>query len=239
MRLLGSLPQVPMLVARGDVLPPFDLHCPMLSLPLALGTTVDTIPADVPYLSAPAAVAAAWGERLADYARGLRVGLVWAGNPRAHSPDLAAIDRRRSITPERLAPLFDIEGALFFSLQKDGPRAPDNLPMIDLMREIGDFADTAALIANLDLVISVDTSVAHLAAAMGKPVWVLDRFDSCWRWLRGREDSPWYPTLRLFRQPVSGDWDAVVARVALALEARIAGEPGTGRTAAVDACAAA
>jgi ADP-heptose:LPS heptosyltransferase len=102
----------------------------------------------------------------------------------------------------------------FFSLQKDGPTAPADFPLINLMNEIGDFADTAAVIANLDLVISVDTAVVHLAAALGRPVWVLDRFDSCWRWLRGRRDSPWYPTLRLYRQPKPGDWDSVLDEVA-------------------------
>jgi ADP-heptose:LPS heptosyltransferase len=113
---------------------------------------------------------------------------------------------------ERLAPLLALPGYGFFSLQKD-VRPPAELPLIDLMSEVVDFADTAALIANLDLVIAVDSAVAHLAAALGKPVWLLDRFDSCWRWLRDREDSPWYPSLRIYRQPSDGDWDSVVARV--------------------------
>src|ERR1019366_2995699 len=136
---------------------------------------------------------------------GRRIGLVWAGNARNHSLALAAADRRRSLAPDRLAPLFDVPGLQFFSLQKDGPKAPEGFPLTDYMHEMVDFADTAALIANLDLVISVDTAVAHLAAALGKPVWVLDRSDSCWRWL-GRSDSPWYPTLRLYRQPNPGEW---------------------------------
>ena len=117
------------------------------------------------------------------------------------------------MAPDRLAPLFDLPGLQFFSLQKDGPAAQAHFPLIDFMAEMGDFADTAALIANLDLVISVDTAVAHLAAALGTPVWVLDRFDSCWRWLLGRRDSPWYPTLRLYRQPHPGDWDTVLAEI--------------------------
>ncbi len=131
---------------------------------------------------------------------GLRIGLAWAGNP-----DLPA-DRRRSLAPDRLAPLFDLPGVHFFSLQKGGPAAPEAFPLTDLMGDVQDFADTAALVANLDLVISVDTAVAHLAAALGKPVWLLNRFDSCWRWQAVRRDSPWYPTLRLYRQPRPGDW---------------------------------
>jgi hypothetical protein len=144
---------------------------------------------------------------------GPRIGLVWAGSSRRHSPTGAALDRRRSIEPERLAPLFDVPGLRFFSLQKDGPPAPARFPLTDVMGEMLDFADTAALVANLDLIISVDTSVAHLAAAMGRPVWLLDRFDACWRWLLGRRDSPWYPTLLIYRQPQPGDWDAVLAEI--------------------------
>jgi hypothetical protein len=130
---------------------------------------------------------------------------------------LAAVDRRRSIAPERLVSLFELPGFQFFSLQKEGPKAPCAFNLTDLMDEMEDFADTAALIANLDLVISVDTAVAHLAAALGKPVWLLNRFDACWRWLREREDSPWYPSLRLFRQPKAGDWDSVIEKVRVEL----------------------
>jgi ADP-heptose:LPS heptosyltransferase len=117
------------------------------------------------------------------------------------------------VAPELLTPLFDLPGFHFFSLQKGGAAAPEDFPLTDFMDEMGDFADTAALIANLDLVISFDTAVAHLAAALGKPVWMLERFDSCWRWLREREDSPWNPSLRQFRQPKPGDWQAVIERV--------------------------
>jgi hypothetical protein len=219
-RLLRGLAGVDQVLVRGEALPEFDLHCPMLSMPLALGTTVETIPAAVPYLHADTAQAAAWQARLGAMGRaGPRVGLVWAGNSRAHSPTGAALDRRRSIAPERLAPLFEQPGLHFVSLQKDGPAAPAHFPLSDVMHELADFADTAAMVANLDLVISVDTSVAHLAAALGKPVWLLDRFDPCWRWLLGRRDSPWYPTLRLYRQPLPGDWDSVLAEVARDLHA--------------------
>ena len=155
-----------------------------------------------------------WARLNALPGQGPRVGLAWAGSPRSHSRGLAAVDRRRSMTPDRLAPLLALPGVRFFSLQKDGPAVAPEQRLIDLMAEMRDFADTAALIVNLDLVITVDTAVAHLAAGLGKPVWLLDRFDPCWRWFTGRRDSPWYPTLRLYRQPRPGDWDAVIAEVA-------------------------
>ena len=117
------------------------------------------------------------------------------------------------MSAELLARIMDIPGVRFYSLQKDGPPAPREFELIDLMDACDDFADTAALISNLDLVISVDTAVAHLAGALGKPVWLLNRFDSCWRWLRDRQDSPWYPTMRIFRQPAPGDWQSVVSSV--------------------------
>jgi tetratricopeptide (TPR) repeat protein len=214
-RLLRSIPNVDRVVTFGEPLPHFDLQCPMLSMPLALGTTLATIPAPVPYLHADPAQVETWRRRLATTAnKGPRIGLVWAGQSRSHVPALAAIDRRRSLPPDRLAPLFDLSDIHFVSLQKDGPKAPAHFPIVDVMPEMEDFADTAALIANLDLVISVDTAVAHLAAALGKPVWLLDRFDSCWRWFTGRRDSPWYPTLRVYRQPRPNDWDSVLAEVA-------------------------
>jgi tetratricopeptide (TPR) repeat protein len=216
-RLLGGLDGVAQVVARGDALPAFDLHCPMMSLPLALGTTLETIPANVPYLHADPARTAELGARLAtlDPPGRMRVGLVWAGNPRADLPPReSAHAQRRSLDPALLAPLLAIPGARFVSLQKAGPASPAAFGLIDPMAEMADFADTAALIASLDLVISVDTSVAHLAGALGKPVWVMTRRDHCWRWLEGRTDSPWYPTLRLYRQTIQDEWGDVVARVA-------------------------
>ncbi len=208
LRLLGNLAGVDRVIARGEALPEFDLHCPMLSLPLAFGTTLASIPAPGAYLHADAAQTAAWRARLiATGVQGPRIGLAWAGN--AALPT----DRRRSLAPARLAPLVALPGLHFVSLQKDGPAAPGAFRLTDFTQELGDFADTAALVANLDLVISVDTATAHLAAALGRPVWLLDRFDPDWRWLRGRRDSPWYPTLRLYRQPRPGDWDPVVAEV--------------------------
>jgi hypothetical protein len=227
-RLLRSLPGVERVMARGEALPEFDLHCPMLSLPRAVGTTLETIPSAGSYLQADPLGVASWERRLAAMDRpGLRVGLVWAGNPRRHSPAAAALDARRSIAPQRLAPLLDLPGLHWLSLQKDGPAAPEAFALTDFMAGMDDFADTAALVATLDLVISVDSAMAHLAAALGKPVWVLDRFDPCWRWLTGRRDSPWYPTLRLYRQPQPGDWDSVLAEVVHDLHGLV----GSGRNA--------
>ena len=213
-RLLRGLSGVDRVMERGEALPAFDLHCPMLSLPLALGTTITTIPGATPYLHADAARVASWQARLAAIAgNGPRIGLVWAGNPGVSLPAKAAMDRRRSLGPEQLAPLIETPGMHFFTLQKDGPAAPAHFRLVDVMDEIGDFADTASLIVNLDLIISVDTAVAHLAAALGKPVWLLNRFDTCWRWLTGRRDSPWYPTMRIYRQPWPDDWSSVLADV--------------------------
>jgi hypothetical protein len=213
-RLLHDLPGVELVIARGETQPTFDLHCPILSLPLALGVTLEKIGRFNPYLQADPIQVAAWQQRLPEViGSGPRVGLAWAGSPRNHSRSLAAVDRRRSLAPDRLAPLFQVAGLRFFSLQKGGPPAPEEFPLIDVMGDMQDFADTAVLIANLDLVITVDTAVAHLAAALGKPVWLLDRFDACWRWFTGRRDSPWYPGLRLYRQPQPGDWESVLTEV--------------------------
>lgn len=186
-------------------------QCPLLSLPLAFGTQLATIPRDVPYLRADSA---AWAQRLP--AQRLRVGLVWAGNPK-HTRD-----RQRSIALEQLGRLTRLPGVQFYSLQK-GPATQDlaasSLPIVDLAEHLEDFADTAAIIANLDLVISVDTAVAHLAGALGKPVWLLVPHVADWRWLKGRSDSPWYPTMRLFRQPAIGQWGQVLEQVEQELEA--------------------
>ncbi|MDR3440075.1 MAG: tetratricopeptide repeat-containing glycosyltransferase family protein [Telmatospirillum sp.] len=207
LRLLRGLPGVEQVVPYGEPLPAFDLHCPMLSMPLALGTTLATIPSATSYLRADDDLIATWRARLSALPdHGRRIGLAWAGRRQA-------VDRRRSLAPEKLAPLFDLPNMQFFSLQKDGSPVSKDSPVTDFMSEMEDFADTAALIANLDLVISVDTAVVHLAAALGKPVWMADRFSPCWRWLRHREDSPWYPSLRLFRQSKPRDWHAVIERI--------------------------
>ncbi|HET6306862.1 MAG TPA: tetratricopeptide repeat protein, partial [Rhodopila sp.] len=229
-RLLRGLQGVHQVVARGEALPAFDVHCPLLSMPLAMRTTLAGIPGTVPYLRADDAQTASWAVRLAALSGdGLRVGVVWAGSPRPHLRQQAAMDRRRSLAADWLAPVFDVKGVQFFSLQKDAPATIEDFPLHDFMPEMKDFADTAALVANLDLVISVDTAVAHLAAALGKPVWLLDRFDSCWRWLVGRRDSPWYPGLLLYRQPHPGDWEAVMSQVARDLRTLAGGATRAGR----------
>jgi Flp pilus assembly protein TadD len=209
-RLAGGVAEVLDDDARPDAI---DYVCPMMSLPLVFGTVLETIPAETPYLHPPAAAVAAWRETLASLPRP-RIGLVWAGSPRG------GLDRRRSMDFDLLRPLFDLPGS-FVNLQIGGSAGqwalPQTMPGIDPTGELTDFAETAALVANLDLVISVDTSVVHLAGGVGTPVWVMNRFSSCWRWLMGREDSPWYPGMRLFRQSHPGDWDGVVERVARAL----------------------
>jgi tetratricopeptide (TPR) repeat protein len=223
-RLMSRLDGVSEVIARDQPLPHFDLECPLLSLPRAFGTTLETIPAEVPYLTADPAEAAAWRDRLAALP-GLRVGLVWAGSPRALVPELASIDARRSISLATLSPLAEVAGVSFVSLQKGPPAAqaatpPAGMVLTDVTAELHDMAATAALIDGLDLVISVDTAVVHLAGAMGKPVWLMNRYDTCWRWLMHRDDSPWYPTMRIFRQTIPGEWTDVIARVKDALEER-------------------
>ena len=197
-------------VSRGEPLPEFAWQCPLMSLPLAFGTEMTTIPANVPYVFPAAAQAAAWQERLQGETR--RIGLVWSGNPTMDR------NRLRSIPLELLVPLIKVPGTTFCSLQlgpgsEEVKQLPPDARLIDLAPELKDFADTAAIIANLDLVISVDTSVAHLAGAMGKPVWVLLNKGCDWRWFLDREDSPWYPTARLFRQTTPGGWLEVVNRI--------------------------
>jgi hypothetical protein len=219
--MLSSLDCDVQIVARGDELPRFDAWVPMLSLPLAFRTTVATIPAAVPYLHADPQQSAVWQTRLAALP-GRKIGLVWAGSPLSPQPKALAMDRRRSMTLQQFAPLAEIAGLCLVSLQKgdaatQARNPPDGMMLHDWTEELWDFADTAELIDALDLVISVDTSVVHLTGALGKPVWVLNRFDQCWRWLSDRTDSPWYPTARLFRQPAPGDWSSVIREVAAAL----------------------
>jgi tetratricopeptide (TPR) repeat protein len=204
---------------RGDVLPPFDVHCPLMSLPLAFGTTLATIPAPLAYLRAPAECADKWRARLAG-SKPPRIGLVCSGKP-SHKND-----RNRSIPLALLALILQTPGVTFVSLQKeyrDTDRAAlAAMALLRLDDQLVDFADTAGAIAALDLVIAVDTAVAHLAGAMGKPLWLMLPAIGDWRWLTGRADSPWYPSARLFRQPRIGDWHSVVADVSreLALFAR-------------------
>ena len=215
--LLAATAGAAQVFAGGEPLPAFDCQCPLMTLPLAFGTEVSTIPTDVPYVTPPADRSERWRARLAAVARP-RVGLVWSGRPTHLN------DRNRSIDLRRLLPLLADPRPWFVSLQRD-LRPHDETVLrahsriLDLAAELTDFADTAAAIGALDLVIAVDTAVVHLAGAMGKPVWILLPHAVDFRWMYGRDDSPWYPTARLFRQPAPGNWDDVIARVARALYA--------------------
>ena len=207
---LGGAAQI---VTRGSRLPDFEWQSPLLSLPLVFKIDSASIPASIPYLQADSQRAREFAQHFASSgSSGLRIGLVWSGSPR-HTRD-----PQRSVPLAQLCALTEILGTTFYSLQK-GPAARDLLHMpidmnlVDLSGHLNDFADTAAAIANLDLVITVDTAVAHLAGALGKPVWILLTRNPDWRWLLDREDSPWYPTARLFRQSVAGDWPSVIDRV--------------------------
>jgi Flp pilus assembly protein TadD len=218
-RLLREIPGMTVIQAGDGPLPPHDLQCPVFSLPRVFGTTTRNVPAD-PWLAADPALTAAWAARLPQ--DGLRAGLVWAGQARPWLHGFTAVDRRRSAGLAAFAPLAAVRGVRFVSLQAgtaaaQGQEPPQGMELTDPMEAVHDFADTAAVIANLDVVISVDTSVAHLAGAMGKPVFLLDRYDNCWRWLHGRTDSPWYPSMTIFRQPRPGDWASVMHRAASSL----------------------
>ncbi len=213
-RLMTTLKGVHQVVATGQELPPFDYNLPIMDLPHVFGTSVETIPAEVPYLFADAKDYDVWKNRLAHAGRNKKIGLAWAGNPRLKHPyDLSPRDSRRSVDIEAFAPILAIPGLSFYSLQKLYGQVPAGVPITDFMPQCDDFADTAALMNQLDLVVTVDSSVVHLAGALGKPVLLLNRFDSCWRWLRWREDSPWYPTLRMLRQKTPNDWGEVLQRL--------------------------
>jgi tetratricopeptide (TPR) repeat protein len=206
-RLLAATPGVAAVVARGEALPSFDFHCPLLSLPLALGTELATIPTAIPYIAPADDDIARWRQRLPE--RGPLVGLVWSGE-RSHDNDL-----NRSLRLETLAPLLGLKTVTFVSLQHEVREVDAGLlhghpSVIHIGDRFHDFADTAAAIALLDAVISADTAVAHLAGAMGKPLMLLLPFGADFRWLRERHDSPWYPTARLYRQPAFDDWASVI-----------------------------
>jgi len=217
-RVLQTLPGVSRVATSVAHVPldAFDVHCPIMSLPHCFGTHAGTIPRAIPYLAVPKPLQERWAQKLAAITRP-RVGLVWAGGAKY------ARDTLRSLSLAQFAPLLAVSGPSFVSLQKDAAASELralHVPLFDPMGECADYLDTAAVVANLDLVISVDTSVAHLAGALGKPVWLLNRFESEWRWQLGREDSDWYPTMRIFTQPAFGDWTSVVRRVAEDLSAR-------------------
>ena len=216
-RLLQTLPCE--VVPLGGRLAPFNLHSPIVSLGTLLDVEMETVPAEVPYLSAPEADAVRWRAKLAALPGKLKVGLAWSGNPQ-HNNDV-----NRSLPFAQLETLFDVPNVSFVNLQKDvreSDRAAAGVArMFDAAGEVGDFADTAAVIANLDLVIAADTAVAHLAGALGKPVWILVPFAPDWRWMLERRDNAWYPTAQLFRQAAIGDWSSAVDGVKRALEAQL------------------
>lgn len=207
-----------------------DFYALLLSLPLRFATTLETIPQDIPYLHPDADEIGAWAQRLSSLPPLPRVGLVWAGGRRIENASATRMDERRSLLLSQLTPLLDVTGVHFVSLQKGGAEAEivtGNFchriaaftPLLD------DMAATAALVANLDLVVGVDTSIVHLAGALGKPVWLLNRFDTDWRWLADREGCPWYPSLRQFRQAEPGDWKQPIEEVRTALDKWLAGMP--------------
>ena len=219
-RLLTRSPGIERLMAHGDPVPEFDVHTPLMRLPGLFGTTLESVPADVPYLEAEPQLVEAWRHRLGSYP-GFKIGIVWQGNPKFR------LDRFRSTSLIQFAPLARVPGVHLFSLQKGSgaeqlAAATDRFPVTDLGSGLDDFVDTAAVLKNLDLVISVDTAIAHLAGALGVPVWVALPFAPDWRWLMGREDSPWYRTMRLFRQTRPGQWEDVFHRIAEALQRRLA-----------------
>jgi hypothetical protein len=215
--LLRSNPALGQIITFDQPIPPFDVHYPLLSLPLLLGTRLETIPASVPYLYPEPQLLEKWRHRLGPLEKRLNVGLRWAGNPRFRD------DLPRSLTLDKLAPLAEVLGVRFYSLQRDAAadqarNPPPGMDLVDLGPELDDFADTAAVASLMDLIITTDTSVAHLVGALGRPTWLMLQFVPDYRWFLERQDSPWYPTLRLFRQPRPNDWETVIAAVAQELE---------------------
>lgn len=219
--LFKTVPGITTVHGPDDTLPTFDTYSPLMSVPKNIGTTLKTIPQSVPYCEIDSAKIEDWSDRLRTVT-GFRVGIAWAGNPRRHDVDNNLIDSRRSCSLKDFKTLSTVPGVTLISLQKGEASMQtivDNggVNIVDETNALNDFSDTGALIENLDLVISVDTSVVHLAGALNKPVWVLSRFDGCWRWLLERDDSPWYPSLRLFRQTTPGDWQSLMTEVGHAL----------------------
>jgi tetratricopeptide (TPR) repeat protein len=206
--LLSGMDGAAHVVAVGDRLTAFDVHCPLASLPFLFGTRADNVPAHIPYIAAPAERVATWKQRLVS-AKPFKIGLAWRGN--------ASPDPLRSMPLEHLAPLLDMPDILFVGLQRDMPADEETMlkqmPILHLGGELADFADTAAIFEGLDLVISIDTGVAHLAGAMGKPVWICLPHYPDWRWMLDRDDTPWYPQARLYRQSQPGDWGGVISRL--------------------------
>jgi Flp pilus assembly protein TadD len=210
--LLRGLPGLAEIIPAGQHPPDFDVHCPLMSLPLVFKTTLETIPGNVPYLPVDEKLRDEWAQKIPADPDRPRVGLVWAGQPGNKN------DHNRSIRLEQLAPLADAKRMRFFSVQKgtaseQAKNPPKEMTITDYTADIKTFADTAAMLANLDLVITVDTSVAHVAGAIGRPIWIMIPIRPDYRWMLDRDDSPWYPTMRIFRQKTRGDWGEVISRV--------------------------
>lgn len=224
--LLKDLDGVSQIIAMGDPLPAFDYQCPLMSLPLAFNTLTENIPTKIPYIKAISVKEEYWKIKLKTTQK-LKVGLVWNGGFGPNLLELWGVNERRNI-PLALIAKVNISSVDFYSLQKGEPSESELAQSGDqywqsynfhnYVSKLEDFSDTAALIANLDLIISVDTSTAHLAAAMGKPVWLLNRFDTCWRWMLDKDDSPWYPTVKLYRQEKMNDWNSVIEKIKSDLE---------------------
>lgn len=214
--LVENVEGVRQVIAYNEKLPEFDTYCPLVSLPLVFDTQLESIPARIPYIKVAPELKEKWSGGIQRDVSQLNVGLVWATGPRR-------LAQKKSFPLATFSPLAQFDHIAFYSLQKgeaakQAQDPPDCMKLIDYTEDIHDFSDTAAFIENLDLVISVDTAVAHLAGALGKPVWTLLPFAPDWRWMLNRGDSPWYPTMRLFRQPSPGDWESVITRVAGELE---------------------
>jgi hypothetical protein len=226
--LLSSMPGIDMVLTDAEMLgdpdvPPAAACASILSLPYLFDTSPATIPRETPYLRAAPAKVRAWSDKLGTVPR-MRVGIAWAAFARVRQ---AHVTKHKSIPFELLLPLFELPHVSFVSLQKDPDAGTvrDFIvagKLVDHSADLHDFGETAALIENLDLVISVDTSVAHVAGALGKPVWMLDRFNTCWRWRLSATSTPWYPTMRIFRQQHFGDWMPVVEQVAAELRSCVA-----------------
>jgi hypothetical protein len=220
-RLVSTLDSDISVIGEDEAPGEYDYYCFLMSLPFIFKTSLETIPSPTRYLRTEPAEIVRWHARIADIP-GVKIGLVWAGGERADITCARRNDANRSLPLIRFAPLLQVGGAAFFSLQKGPPAAQihglQHYAIHDFTNAFNDFSDTGALIEQLDLVITVDTAVAHLAAALGKPVWVLVPWVSCWRWLEGRTDSPWYASVKLFRQVERGNWDSVLDAVTDALE---------------------
>ena len=210
--LLQNVEGIYKVISQGEPLPEFDVHYPLLSLPLLFNTTLESIPATIPYININPVLVQKWREKVKIDNSKLKIGLVWAGRQRNKK------ERCRSCSLDTFSPFAQIDDITFYSLQKgeaakQSKNPPKGMKLIDYTEEIHDFSDTAAFIENFDLIISIDTVVAHLAGALGKPVWTLIPFSPDWRWMLNREDSPWYPTMRIFRQQAIGEWESVIVHI--------------------------